>query len=659
LSTSVLVVEDEAIIASDIAGALTDMGYHVPATATTAVEAVRAVERHRPALVLMDIHLRGERDGIEAARDIRRRYGLPVLLLTAHSDAATIDRAKSAEPYGYLIKPFSDAELRTNVEVALHRHALDVKLAERERWFATTLESIGDAVLTTDSRERITFMNSAAEQVTGWPRRDALGKPMTEVLDLVDADARAIASPVREALRRGARVVLPPITALRVRDRSIKRVDASAAPIVDERGRITGAVVVLRDTSDRETLNRRLAQAERLASLGTMAAGVGHEINNPLSYVIANIGYVKDAFAGMRARLAAQGAGDAAFLHELGEIDTALADAAMGAERVRRIVHDLRKFAHSEPVTRSAVTIEQVIDYAIRVAENEVRHSARVERDYRPTPPVAVSELHVAQVFVSLLTNAAQAIGEGNADAHVIRVATRVDERGRVIAEVADDGPGMSEDVLARVFDPFFTTKPVGSGVGLGLAMAHRTVAEVGGELTAESKPGRGAVFRVSLRPANEVEPEAPPPTRPVARGSQRVSGVADSVADARPCRGRVLVLDDDESINKTIDRVLRGEHEVMLERDPRRALQRLRAGEVFDVVLCDLMMPALSGSDFYETLRAERPDLARRVVFMTGGAISPRAEEFLATVSQPVVSKPFEIDELRRLITERVAAAR
>ncbi len=239
--TAVLVVEDEALIAGDIQRTLVRLGYQVPTTTGTAENALREVELRPPGLVLMDIKLRGKMDGIEAAQAIRLRFDIPVVYLTSHSDEATLVRAKATNPHGYLLKPFTDRELRTAIEVALHRHELEVRITTRERWFSTTLRSIGDAVIATDQHETITFLNSVAERLTGWGQ-EALGRPLSEVLVLVDPEGRRVSSPVAAALARSVPVELPPNTGLVVKTGRQIAVDDSASPIIDEKGQVLGGV---------------------------------------------------------------------------------------------------------------------------------------------------------------------------------------------------------------------------------------------------------------------------------------------------------------------------------------------------------------------------------------------------------------------------------
>ena len=231
--------------------------------------------------------------------------------------------------------------------------------------------------------------------------------------------------------------------------------------------------------------------------------------------------------------------------------------------------------------------------------------------------------------------NAAQAIPEGAAEHNEVSVATGVGADGRVFVEVADTGRGMSRDVARRIFDPFFTTKAVGEGTGLGLSICHTIVAAHGGEIVVESALGKGSTFKVFL-PVTTARPSATPP---VVREA------------ARSRRGRVLVVDDDAGVALSLKRILGHEHHVETCTGGRAALDCLASGATFDVILCDLMMPDVSGMDVHTALVKERPELATRLIFMTGGAFTARSREFLANTEQPWMEKPFEAAAIRRAV--------
>jgi len=245
-----------------------------------------------------------------------------------------------------------------------------------------------------------------------------------------------------------------------------------------------------RDVSERKQLEARLLISDRMASVGTLASGVAHEINNPLAYVRSNLDW------GIELLQAAPQGLDAGNTRAL---EAALADAADGAERVRKIIGGLRSFARVQDDQGVDTALPEVLEAALKLVANQVRHRACVVRDYAPAPLVHADPSRLAQVFVNLIVNAAQAIPEGRALEHVVRVSTRTDERGRSVAEVHDSGCGIPPEVIGRIFDPFFTTKEVGSGTGLGLSICHGIITNLGGEITVASRPGAGTTFTVVL----------------------------------------------------------------------------------------------------------------------------------------------------------------
>jgi CheY-like chemotaxis protein len=303
---------------------------------------------------------------------------------------------------------------------------------------------------------------------------------------------------------------------------------------------------------------------------------------------------------------------------------------------VTHVVRDLKTFSRADDEHRTVLHLPAVIDSAIHLASPEIKYRARVVRDYGEVPPVQANEARLGQVLVNLLVNAAQAISEGNVDGNEIRDRTLTDALGRAVVEVRDTGRGIPRDILGHVFDPFFTTKPPNAGTGLGLSICRNIVAALGGEIGVESAEGRGATFRVAL-PAAPSRPAVEPP-RPV-----------DPAVERR--RGRVLVVDDEPAIGHSIQRLLGGEHEVHARTSAREALGLIAGGERFDAILCDLIMPNMTGMDLHSQLERVAPDQARRLVVLTGGAFTERATQFLESVPNVRIEKPFDPDVLRRVV--------
>lgn len=406
----------------------------------------------------------------------------------------------------------------------------------------------------------------------------------------------------------------------------------------------------LRDVAlraEQAKLEKHLLVADRMASVGTLAAGVGHEINNPLAALVANVDFALDGVATLakelRARSTDAGAegGGSAFdddaLVNLEAIVEPLRDARDSADRIRRIVRDLKVFSRTDDEKPGPIDVRRVVESATRMAWNEVRHRARLVKDFRDVPHVEANEGRLGQVFLNLVVNAAQSIAEGSADRNEVRVATRVGPDGRVVVEVSDTGAGIPASNLVRIFDPFFTTKPIGMGTGLGLAISHRIVTELGGELSVQSEVGVGSLFRVTLRAAVAPAVASPSPAPPSQLSATR--------------RGRVLVVDDEPAIGAVIRRVLVPAHDVTVATSGRDALDKIAAGERFDVILCDLMMPDVTGMDLHAELARTAEDQADKLVFMTGGAFTNRAREFLAKVVSPRVEKPIDAGTIRAIV--------
>jgi len=265
-----------------------------------------------------------------------------------------------------------------------------------------------------------------------------------------------------------------------------------------------------------------------------------------------------------------------------------------------------------------------------------------VRRVYGDVPPVDANESRLGQVFLNLLVNAAQAIPDGRADENEITVTTRLDSIGRVVVDIADTGAGMSPDVMTRLFTPFFTTKPMGLGTGLGLSICHRLVSAIGGEITIESVLGKGTTFHVALPASSEMESHSTP------------AAAAPSPMESHR-RGRILVIDDDGGILNVVTRVLSADHECHTMRSGTEALDRIRQGERFDVILCDLMMPVLTGMDLFAELSRIDQHQAARVVFLTGGAFTTKAREFLSQVTNPRLEKPFDLSALKNLVNSQM----
>ncbi len=590
----------------------------------------------------------GERTALEG-RDWR---GVPVLAATRPvpgSNWGLVAKEDLAEAYAPLPRELAMATAvlvlvgasATSLLLLWRRRQSTVLLraqlaAERERRVLRERVDVlfrqsNDVMALVDEQGRILDANDRAAEVWQLPRERILG-----------VDFRALRVP-EESGRRwpevvGERESLVYETRHRRGDGSTFPVEVSVRAVsLDGRRyyQCTLRDITLRKLQEAETrqLESRLLLADRLAALGTLSAGVAHEINNPLAYVISNLGYARRTLA----RLPEPPVGP------MGELGPALAEAAEGCERIRLIVRDLKTFTHAADEPRGPVDLHAVLRSALNLAGSDLRHRARVEKDLAPAPRVDASEARLGQVFLNLLVNATQALSPGASERNVVRVATRTDPEGRAVVEVSDNGPGIPPENLGRVFDPFFTTKGPGEGTGLGLSICHGIVRELGGAIDVESEPGKGALFRVVLPPSRARAP-APRPEAP-ASGS------------ARPLR--ILVVDDEPRLADSYQRLLQPEYEVTTSTSGRAALELLRSGARFDAVLCDLMMPEMTGMELHAAVSATAPPMAARMIFVTGGAFTEGARAFLDGVPNPRIEKPFRREALERLLAEVVGGSR
>jgi PAS domain S-box-containing protein len=647
---SILVVEDELIVAMDLQSVLLEMGYVVTAVVPSGEEAIEAAARRKPDLVLMDIMLRGHIDGVTTARLMREMFRIPVIVLTAYADAASVERAKLSEPFGYLLKPFEERELRSAIEVALHKHAMEARLEESRKELEEIVQAIPDAVVILRG-DAIHFVNAAWVSLLGYDGPyDFLGRSIGAFLDASERDSTL--SWLRSAEEPG---VAPREIRYRGRNGEVVVLEAAPVPLAQAHG---GPALLLigRDVTARKRMHARMALTDRLVAVGTIAAGVAHEINNPLSYVMTNVELCTNEIEALvpelerlEATLGASGsnAGEAAaprLALRLQALEQNLRDALAGAVRVASIVRDLVTFARASADRRAPVDLPRLIGAMLRLIWNEIRPRARLVEHYHEVPAVDAAEDRLGQVFLNLLLNAAQAIAPGHAAENEIRVVTRTDEAGCAVVEIEDTGCGIRPEIVPRIFDPFFTTKPVGSGTGLGLSICHGIVESLGGHIEVESEPGRGSLFRVVLLPAPAPSPE--------------LIGLRSAGAGPRR-RGRVLVVDDEPLVLALFERLLGADHDLVSTSAARAALERLEGGERFDVILCDLMMPEMTGMDLYRELMRLAPEQAERIIFITGGAFTPLARAFLDRVANPRIMKPFQLRQLVDLVASKVLEAR
>jgi PAS domain S-box-containing protein len=504
---------------------------------------------------------------------------------------------------------------------SLELEASFARLASSEQRYRTLTENAHDAIAILSEDGVIREVNRRLEDMLGLSKDQIVGR---RIRDFEASAAEATAG-------NGGSGSGVPALELRRPDGTSVLVEFSDAMV--EVGGEHMMLSIGRDVTEQARAQARLMVSDRMASIGSMAAGVAHEINNPLAAVTANLDLAEQEISALAEKL-----GGAADLSELAD---EVRDARTAAEQVRSIVRDLKLFSRAEEEQRGPVDVAQVLDSSLRMAWNEVRHRARVVKDYGQVPAVLANESRLGQVFLNLIVNAAQAIPEGHADSNEIRIRTRRSRAGeRVVIELADTGSGIPPAIRHKVFDPFFTTKPAGVGTGLGLAICHRIITGMGGEITVASDVGKGTRFSIVL-----------PVAEAVAAALQPVVGAPEPARR----RGRILVVDDEKVVATAVRRVLAHDHEVQILTSAQEALRRIGEGERFDLILCDLMMPIMTGVELHSALSRTAPDQAARMVFLTAGAFTARARAFLEEVPNARLDKPFELATLRALVQEQL----
>jgi signal transduction histidine kinase/ActR/RegA family two-component response regulator len=407
-----------------------------------------------------------------------------------------------------------------------------------------------------------------------------------------------------------------------------------------------GVVLYIRDATDEREREIGRLQSEKLASIGMLAAGVAHEINNPAAFVLANIealtGHMRLIEDKLR-EIPGADASRAPLSNLLFEASAILQESKEGMARIQRIVRDLGSFSHADEDVSVPISVNSAVESALTMLRNELKYRARVEQDLRATRLVLASAPRLGQVFLNLISNAVQALEEADVKRNLVRVRS-FDEGAHVVVEVSDNGPGIAPDAAPRIFESFFTTKPRGMGTGLGLPISLGIVRSLGGEIIVDSQPGEGATFRVRIPATASVPPLRTP--------------LPDVTPSRIFSRRRILAVDDEALLLKAYRRMLSEAHELVTALGGHEALSLLEKDTRFDVVLCDLQMPEMSGMELHTAVVERYPALADRFVFVTGGAFSGDARRFLEESVPAVIQKPFNVDDLLMLV-DTIASGR
>ena len=605
MATRILIVEDEILVARDLEQQLITLGYQIVGIAATGERALQLAAEGSPHLVLMDIRLRGALDGIATAEQMRQHHRLPVVYLTAHADSATVQRARATEPFGYILKPFEERELRIVIDMALYKHEAERKLSVSERRFATTLHSIGDAVIATDEQGYITYMNPTAEALTAWPLIEAQGKALAEIFRIIHETTRKpVADPALRVLQEGTTITLANHTLLINRHDQEIPIDDSAAPILDDQGKCTGVVIVFRDITERRLAEERVRasehqvrQVQKMEAIGQLAAGIAHDFNNLLTVI--------NGYSSILLSSKEPGQNWQKYLER---IETA-------GKRAEGLTRQLLAFSRRQMMQPRVLNLNQIVTNMEQMLSRVLgEHIQTITRLDATLAPVRADAGQIEQVLLNLAVNARDAMPNGGAiilqTTNFLLTTAQAPlfpelQPGLYVAlMVQDTGCGMTEQVKTHLFEPFFTTKERNKGTGLGLATVYCIVKQSNGHITVQSEVDQGATFTIYLPAVQE----------PVA-----VAEHTPFSANLPQGNETVLLVEDEEAVRNFAGEVLHAcGYRVLKARNGVEALQIYANHQgTLHLLLTDIVMPQMNGWALAEAIAGERR--GTKILFMSG----------------------------------------
>jgi hypothetical protein len=539
--------------------------------------------------------------------------------MTAHADQETIDRAKLTEPLGYILKPITDGDLRSVVQISLYRQQMERRIRSSEAWLATTLRSVGDGIIATNTAGEIVFMNPVAQKMTGWTAAQAQERLLMDVLVLLDEfTGEPAENPISDLFAGECRSYR--LASRSGADTLVEVQCFENRPGPDD---LLGAIAVFRDISDRREMEGRLVQSQRMEAVANMAGGLAHDFNNQLMVIL---GYA-----------------DELCRETDGEHKQAALAIKQAASLAGSITGQLLTLSRRGTVRFEVLNLNDVICEVQPMISHSLGKSRRLLTDLGAQDGVIRGDRNqLTQVLLNLTINARDAMpgpGELRLESTTIEIERESREAllyrpGRYVRlRVSDTGEGMDKATLARIFEPFFTTKKIGFGTGLGLSVAHSLIVQSGGYISAESEIGRGTSFEILLpcvASSRKVGADS---------GSNRLTG-----EDAAPT---VLLVDDDGAVRRLMLKFLEREGYQLLEAGdgPEAELVAEFYPEPIHVLVSDVMMPGMSGLELAARLKPLRPDM--KTLFVSGYQHDILEQHGLSTDDVNLLPKPFRAAEL------------
>ncbi len=625
----ILVVEDEGLIAADIQKRLERLGYAVPAIARSGEEALECARATPFDLVLMDIRLKGDMDGIAAAQALKVQFETPVVYITAHADPETVNRAKLTEPFGYILKPISDGDLRSAVQISLYKHEMERRVRASEAWLSTTLRSVGEGIIATDPSGEIVFINPVAEQLTGWTADDAHGRLLMDVLGLCD-----------ETSGKPAKNPIYDLFPAEIQAYNLVSKNGASSMVeigcVENRSAddLLGAIIVMRDIRSRRDMERRLVQSQRMEAITNLAGGLAHDFNNQLTVIL---GYAD----GLAARLSG------------GDKDEVL-EIKHAASIASSITSQLLTLSRRDVARMEVLNVHEVICEMQPMISRTLGKTRTFSTDLGSTVGFVRGDRNqLKQVLLNLALNARDAIpvrGEFRIESTTLEIdpgtqQSRVYRPGPYARlRISDNGRGMDKETLSRIFEPFFTTKEAGFGTGLGLSIVHSIVTRGGGYITATSEPGKGTSFEILL------------PCVGTFHAPQDIAGAHARAVSGERAR-TVLLAEDEDGVRRLMRNYLAQEGFQLLE--ARNAEEAELLAEVYrepiDLLVTDVIMPGRTGPQLAEKVTRSRPDA--KVLLVSGYRHDTLAHDGIVKREMEVLPKPFAATEFLRRVRALLGA--
>src|SRR6056297_211978 len=625
----VQIVEDEGVVALDIRRHLESFGYKVVGSHASGEEAISQFKTEAPDLILMDIRLQGKMDGIEAAQIIREQFRVPVIMLTAYADEKTIERAKFIEPFGYIIKPFEERELRTNIEMALFRHKLEKKLQESEERYRRFFQEDLSADFVADAKGALLACNNSFVKYFGFNSAEEVEG--TNLNDRFPDKNNAI--DFWRQLRQNKRLVLHELDLLRA-DGTKLNLLANVVADTDDEGRISEVKGYLIDISKRKNLEQQLRQAQKLEAIGRLAGGVAHDFNNILTVILGYSTIVQEKLQ----------KNDTGIENEVSGIQDA-------AKRASTLTRQLLAFSRRQILKPKQAHLNELIKNLEKMMRRLVTEEVGMYLDLSADPDtVWVDPGQIEQVLMNLIVNARDAMPKGgriSIRTHNYKVESpeaspmgEIPPGSYICASVKDTGVGIEPHMLKMIFEPFFTTKSEEKGTGLGLSTVYGIVKQSSGFLQIDSEPGKGSTFWILL-PVSLNPGEVPKSTR----------GVEHSYSGTE----KILVAEDEESLRHLVERILTlYGYTAYLASAPDEALEMVEEGdEEFDLLVTDLVMPHMSGEELAEGVLRINPNM--KIIYMSGypHKHTLKKGETEEETEIPFISKPFSPEDFVKLVRE------